>query len=534
MAASTPSLPQPEVGARIPVETLAVIDLGTNTFHLLLVEIFDNEEHLVREKFKEYVKLGEGGITSGIIAPGPFQRGIQALTKFRQVLDSRGIRKVLACATSAIRSASNGKDFVAEAKAKAGIDIRIINGNEEALLIYKGVRRGVQFPFDEDVLLVDIGGGSVEFVVARGNQPKLLRSLRLGAARMIETINPSDPITEAQMQATRELIRSQADSLMDEIAEFGIHRMIGSSGTFETLATLAAFENQDMLAVNNPNGYRFDRKRFKRLLRRILTATRAQRMQMGGIDQARVDMIVPGSILVDYVLDRLNIDQIMVSNYALKEGILADYIETSRDRTHDAQERNLREQAVRLLAVRYDVDLAHAEHVAKLSLQLFDGLKEIHGYGQEERELLYYGALLHDVGHFVNRSGHHKHGQYIVMNSEMKGFSTNELLIISNLVRYHRKSLPTREHFHYNMLYKEHKDVVRRLAGIIRIADNLDRGHRAAVRGVRPMVVPGPIFPTVHIHVSAKEDIELELDHARMNLELFEDGFGMGAELVRA
>lgn len=515
------------IATRVPSDTLAVIDLGTNTFHLLIVELYEHDEYQVKEKFKEVVKLGEGGINAGVIAPAAFERGLTALTRFRRIMDSRGVTKALACGTSALRGAANAKEFADQARTVAGIDIKVINGNEEALLIYKGVRRGVQIPYDEEVLLIDIGGGSVEFIVADHQQAKLLRSLKLGAARLLEQVKPSDPITPAQIEQARKLMAAQLDPLIEEIKDFDIQRVIGSSGSFETLAAMVAHDSQQPHVADNVNGYRFEHKRFKKLMRRVLSSSRAERLAMAGMDPARVDMIVMSVILIDYVLDRVGIEQIMVSGYALKEGILQDYLETGRDRQHDANERSLREQAVRVMLRRYEAEQGHAEQVSRLCLELFDTLHERHGFGEEERELLHYAALLHDIGHFVNRSGHHKHGQYLVLNSGLRGFSTNELLLISNVVRYHRKSLPTREHFHYNLLYKEHKELVRRLAGLLRIGDNLDRGHRHLVQHVSARDEGSRIV----IEVEALQPVDLELESARLNTGLFEEAFGVEVEL---
>lgn len=511
-------------GAPHPAETIAVIDLGTNTFHLLIVELGEHDSWTIRDKYKEVVKLGEGGINDGVIATEPFNRGISALVRFRKIIDSRKVAKVLACGTSALRSAQNAKEFLLKAKEMAGIDINVINGNEEALFIYKGVRGGVQFPFDEDVLIMDIGGGSVEFIVGDQTQPKLLRSLRLGAARLWESTNPSDPIGKKELEHLRKQIEHQADGLMEEIRDFKIKRIIGSSGSFETMGALIAYDNGDLLSMENVNGYRFDKKKFRKIHQRLLENTRAQRLAMGGMEPARVDMMVMSSVLMEYVMDKLKLDNVTVSGYALKEGILYDYLENTRDRHHTASERTVREKAVRAYARRFEYAERHCDQVVRLALQLYDQLQSYHGFGEEERELLTYACLLHDIGHFVNRSGHHKHGQYIVMNSGLQGFSTNELLVLGNIVRYHRRSLPSREHFHFNMLYKEHKEVVRKLAGMLRIADNLDRGHRNQVRDLKvKMDANGKMV----IVVMANDSIEVELQSARMETELLQDAFGI-------
>jgi exopolyphosphatase/guanosine-5'-triphosphate,3'-diphosphate pyrophosphatase len=194
-------------GAQTDGDLLAVIDLGTNTFNLVIVRLNEFDTFHVVEKIKEAVRLGEGGVNQDVIAPAAFARGLQALRNFRQVLDARGVRQVIACATSAIRSAANGSDFVQAVREETGIEIRTITGGDEAWLIYQGVRHGINLPFDETVLMIDIGGGSVEFVAAMRSQVKLMRSLNIGVQRVFERFKPSDPVTPATLQAIQEHYR---------------------------------------------------------------------------------------------------------------------------------------------------------------------------------------------------------------------------------------------------------------------------------------------------------------------------------------
>ncbi|HHG85487.1 MAG TPA: phosphatase, partial [Bacteroidetes bacterium] len=243
-------------------DTLAIIDLGTNTFHLLIVEIDDRDDYRITDKHKEPVKLGEGGITAGKIGEKAFSRGIKALKKFRKLIDSHHAGEVKAFATSAIRGASNGQAFLKAARKEAGIDIKIINGNEEASLIFEGVRNGVQLPVDENALIMDIGGGSVEFIVSRDGQAQLLRSLNLGAARLLEMANPSEPITPSEIKHVERVIFEQAGGLLDELKEFNLKYIVGSSGTFETVGAIVAHKNNDHLSSENLNSYRFSAKEF--------------------------------------------------------------------------------------------------------------------------------------------------------------------------------------------------------------------------------------------------------------------------------
>ena len=296
-------------------ETVAIIDLGTNTFHLLIVEISERDEFMVKEKFKEPVKLGESGITTGKIAEVAFERGIAALINFKKLIDSRKATRILAFATSAVRSASNGPLFISEAKKKTGIDIRTINGNEEASLIFTGVKNGVQLPYNEPVLLVDIGGGSVEFIVTKENKPVLLRSLNIGAARLMETFKYSDPITKEELNTATQFLKQEMKGLIQELQEFNIKKIIGSSGTFETLGTIIAYQKKDILSLEHMNGYRFSKESFLGVFEKLQATNREGRLKMAGMDPMRADLIVMGSVVVNILCSELTVETFILSSF---------------------------------------------------------------------------------------------------------------------------------------------------------------------------------------------------------------------------
>lgn len=505
-------------------KTLAIIDLGTNTFHLLIARIDEREDFSIEQKFKEPVKLGEGGINSGRISDAAFQRGLRALKKFRKLILSKKADEVRAFATSAIRSAENGPDFVKAAKEQAQIDIRIINGNEEAALIYEGVKNGVQLPYVQDTLLMDIGGGSVEFIVSRDGTPMLLRSIPIGAARMLEYIDPSDPITNSQLKRTEAYIRDKVHGLLQELKEFNLTFLVGSSGSFETLGAMIAVANGDLLSSVKLNSYRFTPSQFKSIHKKLVNASRRQRLDIGGMDSMRVDMIVMASIMVNLIVKELPIKELMVSVYALKEGILYNYIIEQKERLNKIvgnTSRSLRAKSIKNLCEKFHYKEAHALKVSELALSIYDQIGQVHPFGQEERELLGYAALLHDIGYFINRSGHHKHGQYIIMHSGLSGFSHDELVILGNIVRYHRKSLPTRDHFHYKILEQRQRFTVRVLAGILRIADHLDRGGRGMVDAVKVITDK----QAIRIQVIAKDQVDIEVQSAMNERGLMEQVF---------
>lgn len=514
-------------------ESVAIIDLGTNTFHLLIAEIDEREDFKITEKFKEPVELGEGGLDSGVISPNAYKRGLKALEKLQKLMAARHVTTVQAFATSAIRSAENGKDFIRDAKAESGIDVRIINGNEEASLIFDGVRNGIQLPPDQDILIIDIGGGSVEFIVTRDGKPQLLRSLDIGAARLLGRLNPSDPIKPSEIKALHASLEKNLEGLIAELKEFDIKLLVGSSGTFETISAIVAHANGDILSSENLNSYRFNSRQFKKVHHLLQSSDKASRLKIPGMDPMRVDMIVMGSELINVIVESLHIKQFMVSSYALKEGILYRFIDDQKERVHKAlgnTARNLRAKSIRNLCEKYHYAKTHALKVSEIAQSIFDQTKALHPFGSLERELLRYSAMLHDIGQFINRSGHHKHGQYIVMSSGLSGFSHDEVVILGNVVRYHRKNHPTRDHFHYKVLEQQQRLMVRVLAGILRIADHLDRGHRNLVESVKVQISATDI----QILVYASDVIDLEVHSASAEKSLLESVLNLPITIKQA
>ena len=511
-------------------EQIAIIDLGTNTFHLLLAEIDERENYIIRGKFKEPVQLGEGGINSGKIAEEPFKRGIKALKLFRTIINTSGANKIFAYATSAIRSADNGGAFIKAAKEEADIQIKTINGNEEAALIYEGIKSGVQLPFNESTLLMDIGGGSVEFIVSHEGRAELLRSVNIGGARLLDRINPSNPIKPKEVAEIYKLFDKELSGLIKELKEFKLTLAVGASGTFESLAALVAYQRKDKIALQNLNGFSFDQKEFDGMYTKLLPTTRAERDKMPGMDLLRSEMIVMGACLVNYMLNELGIEKCLTSTYALKEGILNRYIREKKIRLHQyigQMEHNLRARSIFNLAVKYHYEQDHTLKVSELSSMILEGISTITPYNTlVEKEFLQYAAILHDIGKFIHVSGHHKHGQYIIANSNLSGFIPSELLIIASIVRYHRRSFPKPEHPVMSILPENDRLMVTTLAGVLRIADNLDRGHRGFVSEVKTVITQDKvIFSVISTH-----EVEMEIQFTRENAGLL--ALALGKEIV--
>ncbi|PWS28400.1 exopolyphosphatase [Pedobacter yonginense] len=303
---------------------LAIIDLGTNTFHLLIAEIFGNRFELLY-KTNVPVKLGEGRINDNIIIPAAFERGINTLKDFSTTISSFDVDKVKATATSAVRSAENGSDFVKQAKSQAGIEIDTITGEEEAELIYEGVK--LSGAIQGKSLIIDIGGGSVEFILCDVEKLIWKKSYNIGAARLMQQHYKSDPISDDDKNAILNHIQNQLQDLF-EICE--IHqpdKLIGSAGAFETFAELIIQKRKLDIDISTIKTFEFNFDEYISTTIELIAASHATRLNMPGMIPLRVDMIVMATLITNYVLGRLKINQLALSTYDLKMGILATAME---------------------------------------------------------------------------------------------------------------------------------------------------------------------------------------------------------------
>jgi exopolyphosphatase/guanosine-5'-triphosphate,3'-diphosphate pyrophosphatase len=309
---------------------LAIIDIGTNTFKLMIARVQDGG-FLVIDKEKIPVKLGEGGINNNVIAHNPFQRGLKAMKTHKETIDRFEVDKTLAFATSAIRSAENGKDFVKKVKAETGIEIEVISGNREAELIYYGVRQALDLG-DEKVLIMDIGGGSTEFIIADRNRMYWKHSFDLGAARLLEVINPSEPISKIEIKKLRAHLKEQMQLLWAACELHPVKTLVGSSGSFDSLAEMIyyRFHTEENPLVKTE--YNFNLDHFEAMFKLIINSTIEKRFKMKGLAAMRVEMIVVAVIMIKYVMKKIKLNKMRLSTYSLKEGILFDYLESEKER----------------------------------------------------------------------------------------------------------------------------------------------------------------------------------------------------------
>ena len=303
---------------------IGIIDLGTNTFNLLLAEVED-QKYRVFYKTKIVVKLGQGGITKNFIAQTPYQRGLDALTKHREKLKEEGITEFYAVATSAIRSADNGPEFVKEVKDKLGILIQVIDGDTEADLIYKGVIQALDLE-ETPKLIIDIGGGSTEFIIANQQETFWKKSYKLGAARLLEKFNPADPIELTDIAAIDSHLEETLAEMIEMAEVYEVNCLIGSSGSFDTLAEMISCKNGDCNLWKKKKNYTFLMADYNQIQRVISEANLAERLKMEGLIPMRADMIVIAVVVINFILNRLIIHDLRLSNFALKEGLLQSLV----------------------------------------------------------------------------------------------------------------------------------------------------------------------------------------------------------------
>ncbi|MYJ48386.1 MAG: Ppx/GppA family phosphatase [Acidimicrobiales bacterium] len=515
------------------MSVIAAVDVGTNSFHLVVASVDADGHFEVLTREREPVRLGSGGEDMKRLTADAMDRGIAALDRMRRIADHAGAAAVTAVATSAVREADNRGEFVARARVEAGVAIQVVSGIEEARLIHLGVMAAVPL-LDKRHLVIDIGGGSTEFIVGDGAEPLLMRSLKLGSIRLTDRFFPEG---RSRKRAVRECcihIESFLGHLPAEIGELGFETAVGSSGTIMALARMCAIRRGDR--DSRTGRLSFTAKELRSLTADLANAmTPARRLDIDGLEERRADIIVGGALLLSETFKLLGIKRMEVSDYALREGILLEQMRRAAAPGLDPFHRleDLRRSGVMYVANSYHEDLGHAEHITDLALELFDGLSTLHGLGEEDRELFEAASLLHNVGIFISHSAHHRHSYYIIRNSEhLTGFTEREIEIIAQVARYHRKSAPKSKHPEFASLGSADKNKVRWMAAMLRVAIGLDRSNRQVVTRIRVAHEPGESDRLLSnelrlvARVSPGVDTSVELFTARARSELLESVTG--------
>jgi exopolyphosphatase/guanosine-5'-triphosphate,3'-diphosphate pyrophosphatase len=482
---------------------IAAIDLGSNSIHMIVVQVRADLSFEVIDREKEMVRLGAGGLGGGRLTDQALAAGLDVLSRYKRLADSHEVDEILAAATSATREAENGGEFLRRVEKETGIRVHVISGAEEARLIHiaagyatdVGRRRAV---------VIDIGGGSVEITLGTAARPAVARSFKIGVIRLAERFVKSDPIGKSDERKLVRHILKQAGPALDEIAARGFDRVIGTSGTILSLGALAAWPD----VPEDLRNFRVSVKSLRRVRERLTSMNLQRRLKTPGLDPKRADISVPGSILLDTLLTRLKAKELTLCDFALREGLILDYIRRNPaaiqklERYPDVRMRSVIELAERC---RYAEE--HARHVAELAVKLFDRTRAWHKLGDRDRQWLEYGALLHDVGVHISYERHHRHSYYLIKNGGLRGFEPEEIEVVALLARYHRRATPKRSHEGYGALPRQTRRAVRILSSLVRMAEGLDRTRNQAIRDVEMAADDAQM--TVRLYAAGDAELEL-------------------------
>jgi exopolyphosphatase/guanosine-5'-triphosphate,3'-diphosphate pyrophosphatase len=491
---------------------IAAIDIGSNSIHMIVCRIREDLSFEVVDREKDMIRLAAGTLTKGFMPDTNIATAMQTLAKFKRLAESHDVEEILVAATSAVREADNGGDFITLASREVGLRVRVISGTEEARLIHLAAAYAVGTGADRAVT-IDIGGGSTEVTLGTAARMEAGRSFKLGVIRLAERFAQNDPLSRGDVQRLERHIVRETAKYLNQVRRRGFRRVIGTSGTILTIGALAAG------ATAGPN----ERRRLvvsaddiRRLRKRLVALPLDERLKIPGLDPRRADLAPVGAILIETLLDRLEVDEITLCDFALREGLILDYIRRNSKHIRTAERYpDVRRRSVIELGERCSYYPDHAAQVARLSLALFDATKDRHKLGAREREWLEFGALLHDVGTHINYEGHHKHAYYLIRHGELRGFDPVEVEVIGLVARYHRQATPKKSHEGYSALPRRLRETVRVLGALVRLAEGLDRSHGQVIKGV----TAGMTKKALEIRLRTKGDAELELWAATRHAE---------------
>ncbi len=502
------------------MKRLAVIDIGTNSIHMVLAEIEKKFSYKIVDRIKEMVRLGDGTFTSHRLSTDAMDRGLAVLNRFSLLAKNKGFDTILPVATSAVRESKNGGDFIRLVRKELGLKIRVITGEEEARLIYLGVRHSMDLS-DAPAMIVDIGGGSVELMACSPKRLKFVRSLKIGAIRLKDQYLKADPPEKKIIQRMEQAVMQVIKKSLVKKRPVLLGSLVATSGMAGNLAEIIYLAKTGRV-LSKIDMAVIDLKAIKEVEQLLRTKNAEGRLKIPGLDPRRVDTLYPGVMVLRVLMECMGVKEARMSDKAIREGVIYDFIHQHYEGLKAEQEiPNVRRRQVLLLARRYQYPKVHSHHTAKLALSLFDQTQSIHEMSEAEREWLEYASLLHDIGHHIQETQHHKHTYYLVTHADLPGFSMDEIRIIANIARYHRRGLPKSGHAGFKLLNAAQRKVVLGLSAILRIADGLDRTHFSVVKSVKAQLVG----KSLRLEIGFKHDPELELWTTERRKKLFEKIF---------
>jgi exopolyphosphatase/guanosine-5'-triphosphate,3'-diphosphate pyrophosphatase len=496
---------------------VAIVDLGSNSFRLVVFRYRPGGLFALTDEIREAVRLS-AGMADGVLQPDAVTRATAAVRTYAAFCRTSGVSDVVVAATSAIRDAANQADVLA-LLAEHGLPARVLSPEEEAFYGYLGVVNSTTL---EDGLFLDVGGGSAQ--IGRVSRRALERTMSapIGAVRSTEAFLTSPRTKRNEVKSLRRHVQGYLDA-EPWLGADGLP-LVGTGGTVRTLAAMA--QRASDYPLSEVHGYRLTRDALAAIVDALIGLPVSQRGRIPGLKADRADIILGGAIVVDTVMQHTGSDAMEICAQGLREGLFYERFLAPADPPLFP---DVRRTSVTNVATRYGEDPRHIDHVARLSLEIFDGTARagLHAGDPVEREWLWAASMLHDVGVIVDYNDHHKHGFYLVLNAGLPGFSHRELAMIALLVRSHRKSPPS---FDWLMPVLEPGDDARfwRLAACLRLAEQMERDRAQLVSGVS-VEARGK---TVTLRLLADVEPSVSLWSAGREAPVFERAFGRRMRLT--
>ncbi len=496
----------------------AAVDIGSNSVRMMVAEVSPGEPTQILAEDRRVTRLGSSVFTDGSISPVAIDVVCTELARMAQVIQGFNASALRAVATSAVRDATNQAEFIKRSQSALGAPVEVISGQEEARLIHLGVQ--ALWPHPEGrILIVDVGGGSTELILSEQGHFQQAYSKPLGAVRLTGAFLPGNPPDPAGLHRMLEYID---EKLAEPAAQFAgpLDRLIGTSAT--AAAIVSAAHGIPRVRRNDADRLAASTDQVREIYRQCSRSDLAARRSFSGIGPRRAEIIVAGSAVFLRVLEAFHFGAIHYSVAGVRDGIIADLAQ--RDADQKLARLSMGQRAVvEAMAARYGSQLPHVRQVAWLARELFQGLQPLHCLPHHYGKMLEAAAFVHDIGHFVSNTGHHKHSYYLVASSDMPGFTTPERNVIAWLCRYHRRALPGPQHEFFKTVTSEERDPVMILTPLLRLADSLDRSHEQRVRQIDIKLQSGQV--SITLRPTANQDVELEIWAAKRNLDLFRDAY---------
>ncbi len=514
--------PHPSKPVNAVAKTVAAIDVGANALRMVIAEVFADGRIEVLERLQRAIRLGQDTFRRGRLGGESMRSAIQILRDYRHLLDLYKVEKIRAVATTAVREAANGDTFLDRVFLATRLNVDVIDTSEESRLTVSAVRQAVGDALgvnQRQTLIADVGGGSTLLTLLENGDIATAQSMRLGSIRLQEVFATSEEPPARSAELLRQHISNALATLQSvPLKEIDSFVAVGGDARFAAREIGTPTESADLAVI--------DPAEFDMLVDRCECYTAEELSKRHGLPFAEAETLNPALLVYQSLLHRTKAPHMIVSHVSMRDGLLLELAREVTGQEDEALAIGVIHSAT-AIAEKYHVDLDHANNVAEVAVRLFDLFQADHGLSKRHRLLLRVAGLLHEVGGFVSTRAHHKHSEYLITNSEIFGLNRNEIVMVAQIARYHRRSVPRASHLTFMALPRESRVIVNKLAALLRVADAMIRGHRRRPADIHFQRQGDELI----ISLSGGHDLLLEERAMTAKGDLFEDIYGVRMRL---